>query len=299
MQFELPGGFSERKRLRSIPLELDAVLNCCHGGPGEDGSLAALLALAGIRVTGPGPQASALAMDKVAAMSLASIAEVPVIPTALVVDGRCVSGKLPPTPWVAKPRFGGSSIGVESGVSDMETVQALGRTGVGRAGMVVQPYLSGWHDLNISVRTYPAVELSVIERPLRADNAIYGYREKYLSGSGGMDASERELPAVIPPPVEEKIRDFARRIADAFDLTGAPRIDFLWDGEESVVFCEANSVPGAWGNHLWVANGLERAAFYRDLVEEALTTPASPPQWSGSSDGQALRVAGSISSKLA
>src|SRR4051812_43825561 len=44
----VPGGFSERKRLRSAPIEVDVVLNCCHGGPGEDGTLTGLLLLAGL-----------------------------------------------------------------------------------------------------------------------------------------------------------------------------------------------------------------------------------------------------------
>src|SRR4051794_1783275 len=35
----VPGGFSERKRLRQNPIDIDVVLNCCHGGPGEDGTL--------------------------------------------------------------------------------------------------------------------------------------------------------------------------------------------------------------------------------------------------------------------
>ena len=49
------GGFSESGgRLgRSRVLELEAALVCCHGGPGEDGTLQAALDLAGIRYSGP------------------------------------------------------------------------------------------------------------------------------------------------------------------------------------------------------------------------------------------------------
>ena len=41
-------------------------MNCCHGGPGEDGSLQAAFDLAGIPYTGPGAAGAALGMDKLA-----------------------------------------------------------------------------------------------------------------------------------------------------------------------------------------------------------------------------------------
>src|SRR3954466_3253131 len=60
VELQVPGGFVERRRMRSAPIELDAGLNRCHGGPGEDGTLVGLLELAGLAVTGPRPQSSAL-----------------------------------------------------------------------------------------------------------------------------------------------------------------------------------------------------------------------------------------------
>jgi len=296
VELTVPGGFVERRRMRSAPIDVDVVLNCCHGGPGEDGSLSALLMLAGVKVTGPRPQAAALAMDKLATAAVARIAGVPTIETAPAAEGIDVI--LPATPWVAKPRFGGSSIGVEAGIDDLETVRALGRSGVGRAGMLVQPYLEGWTDLNVSVRTHPAVQVSAIERPIRGDTAIYGYRDKYLTGGAGMDAAPRELPADIPEKVREAIVGYALALVAAFDLTGAPRIDFLWNGESEIVLCEVNSIPGAWGNHLWQASGVPLLALYRDLVAEARAARPLLPQWAATSDGQALRMSGSIAAKL-
>jgi D-alanine-D-alanine ligase len=289
-------GFVERRRRKTAPLEVDAVLNCCHGGPGEDGSLAALLRLAGLRVSGPGPQASALAMDKLATAALARAAGVPVIETVLVGAGDDFDK--PSTPWLTKPRFGGSSLGVEAGVDDLDTVRALGQTGVGRAGMLIQPYLDGWTDLNISVRTHPELQMSAIERPLRGDSAVYDYKDKYLTGGAGMDAAPRELPAQIPDKVRDAIHGYARLLVQAFDLTGAPRIDFLWDGADEVVLCEVNAIPGAWGNHLWREAGVSRTALYRGLLAEAGQGRPALPQWSGTSDGQALRMSGSIAAKL-
>lgn len=102
VELTVPGGFVERKRLRPHPLDITVVANCCHGGPGEDGSLAALLRLAGVRVTGPSPDAAALAMDKFATAAIAAQIGVDTIPTRLLADDIDL-----PTPWVVKPRFGG------------------------------------------------------------------------------------------------------------------------------------------------------------------------------------------------
>lgn len=300
LALRIPEGFVEPKRLRDSPVELDAVINCCHGGPGEDGTLAGLLLLAGLRVSGPRPQAAALAMDKLATAAAARLASIPVIETVAVApDPSLDPGLLPSIPWVAKPRFGGSSIGVEAGVDDLDTVRALGRTGAGRAGMIVQPFLEGWIDLNISVRTHPELQLSPIEKPIRADNAVYDYRDKYLTGGQGMDAAPRELPADIPDAVADTIRGYATALVPVLDLSGAPRIDFLWDGADQIVLCEVNSIPGAWGTHLWLAAGVSRLQLYRDLLAEARAAKPGLAQWAATSDGAALRMSGSIAAKLA
>ncbi len=306
VELTVPGGFVERRRLRSAPIELKTVLNCCHGGPGEDGSLTSLLRLAGLRTTGPDPQAAALLMDKYATAAVARAAGIPTIETVLAPgetgpDESAPAGTgLPDTPWVVKPRFGGSSIGVEAGVEDLETVAALGRSGMGRSGMLIQPFLEGWMDLNISVRTHPGIELSEIERPLKegASDGVYSYKDKYLTGGAGMDAAPRELPAQIPAEIASRIMDYTRSLVEPMGLSGAPRVDYLWDGHDEIVLCELNAVPGAWGNHLWQASGVDRTQLYGDLLDEALRYKPQLPQWAGSSDGHALRMSGSIAAKL-
>ena len=296
--FEVPEGFAERRRRRTTPIALRTVLNCCHGGPGEDGTLAALLMMAGIRVTGPRPGAAALAMDKLAAAALAQSAGVPAIETVLWPPTCDGTGGLPERPWVVKPRWGGSSIDVEAGVEDTETVGALARRGVGRAGVLVQPFLKGWIDLNVAVRTHPQIQCSAVERPILGDADILGYDEKYLTGGGGMESALRELPANVPATVRDEILAHATTLAEAMDLTGAPRFDFLWDGDAQVVFCEVNPIPGAWGTYLWRESGLERVELYQHLLAEADSSPASLHQWMPSSDGRALRIASTIAAKL-
>jgi D-alanine-D-alanine ligase len=164
--------------------------------------------------------------------------------------------------------------------------------------LLAQPELSGWIDLNVAIRTFPQFEISEIERPLRSADGIYGYQDKYLVGADGMDSAPRELPANIPETVRNQICSAVTALTSAFDLTGAPRIDFLWDGAERLLLCEVNAIPGAWGAYLWQASDVSRGQFYEDLLREAAAAPRLRPQWDATSDGRALRVASTIAAKL-
>lgn len=301
LMLRLPEGFSERRRLKDTPLEFEAVVNCCHGGPGEDGTLHALLTLAGIAVSGPSPEASAWCMDKLASAGLAQLARldrfgVEAIPTAPILD-KLDDVAFPP-PWVVKPRFAGSSLGVEVGVEDTETAQALARTGLARVGAVLQPHLSGWSDLNVAVRTYPRAECSVLERPVVSGDA-YGYAEKYLAGADGMESARRELPANVPDDVAERVRRAAVALVETIGLSGTPRIDFLYDGVDRLALCEVNAIPGSLALYLWAGSGMDRADVVNDLVEEAVKQGSGfPPHWSASTDRAALRAANTVAAKL-
>jgi D-alanine-D-alanine ligase len=165
------GGFTEAGgRLgRGRALALDVAVNCCHGGPGEDGTLQGAFDLAGIRYTGPGAAAAALGMDKLAFAGLVAEAGLPLLPRRLLGPRTTDIGF--PGPYILKPRYGGSSLGIDI-VEDMAT--ALARLEANphlRQGAVVEPYRTDLFDLNIAVRHWPAPALSGIERPLRSTEA--------------------------------------------------------------------------------------------------------------------------------
>lgn len=286
------GGLGKRRAL-----DISAVVNCCHGGPGEDGTLQGALDLAGIRYTGPTAAGAALGMDKLAFAAAVSAAGLPHLPTA-VVDAR-EPGPAPfPGPYIVKPRFGGSSIGIEV-LEDWESVTAF----VGspqphlRAGAVVEPYKTDSYDLNIAVRTAPELQLSAIEKPVRATAGanILGYKDKYVGGQG-MASAARELPAEIADGWREQIRQAASRIVAVAGVRGLARIDFLAAGADLYVN-EINTIPGSLSTYLWIDPQVSVAQLVRDLVTEATTGPGRAYSTQGA-DGAALRSAGSIAAKL-
>jgi D-alanine-D-alanine ligase len=278
--------------LKKKPMAPTAVINACHGGPGEDGTLQGLMDLAGLRYTGPGQAASALGMDKLAFGAAMAAVGLPTLPRTLVGEGVTAPFG---GPYIVKPRFGGSSIGIEV-VEDWDTVVALWRTSpFMKQGAVVEPFLEGSRDIQIAVRTHPKLELSAIEEPIRPEGGIYSYDQKYLAW-GGEVSGGRQLPAQLEPEMEARIREYARRVASAAGLRGVARIDFLCQGGE-VFVNEVNTIPGSMAAYLWIDPPLGRRQLFEDMLAEALATPARVFSTAGS-DGTALRSAGAIASKL-
>ena len=272
------------------------LLNCCHGGPGEDGSLQAAFDLAGLRYTGPSATGAALGMDKLAFGGVVRAAGLPALPRELLTEDTAAPDLR--GPYIVKPRYGGSSIGIHV-AQDHETARALVRTQPAlRGGAVLEPYRADAADLNISVRTYPALQVSAVERPLRGaqGGAIYSYADKYLGGEG-LSSARRELPAQLPEGVERRIREAALVVARLTELRGVARIDFLWAGDELWVN-EINTIPGALAKYFWEHAGVPFARLLGDMLAEAAASPTRRFDASGA-DGAALRAARSIADKLA
>jgi D-alanine-D-alanine ligase len=286
---ELGQGFVARK-----PIPVSAVINCCHGGPGEDGTLQGIFDLAGIRYTGPSQAASALGMDKFAFGAVIAAAGLPTLPRALLLSADPASPGFE-GPYIIKPRFGGSSIGIEV-VEDWPTALALVRSSpyFGNGG-VAEPYIADSRDLQVAVRTWPTLEMSAIEAPIRSGGGIYSYNQKYLAW-GGEVSGARELPARLDQAVESQLRELAREVATVAGLRGVCRIDFLERGGEIWVN-EVNTIPGSMGAYLWIDPPIARPALFKAMLDEALASPARRFSVAGA-DGTALRNAGRISNKL-
>lgn len=290
------GGFVAEgaKFAKRARLDITAVVNCCHGGPGEDGTLQAALDLAGVRHAGPTVAGAALGMDKLAFAAVVVAAGLPHLP----VDA--LTPEWQPNfegPYLVKPRFGGSSIGVEV-VSDADTARHLLQASPHlRAGAVVEPFKEGAIDINIAMRSFPHVQLSAIEKPLRqtAGASILDYRDKY-SGGEGMASAPRELPARLADGQDDFVRATATRVAALAGLRGVARLDFLGVGDELFVN-EINTVPGSLARYLWVEPEVTFASLLSDLVNEATAGPGRQYPTTGA-DGAILRSAGSIASKL-
>ena len=293
------GGFLEigsGRRKGSTPWVLDAVVLCTHGGPGEDGTLQAALDLSGIRYSGPTVAGAALGMDKLAFGAVMVAAGIPSLPRiALTSDLTDVSFD---GPYIVKPRFGGSSIGIDV-VADLDVAKARLSTNSHLAnGAVLEPYRPDLHDLQVAVRSFPHRQLSAIEKPLRATNGageILGYADKYVGGEG-MASAPRELPANVSERRQADMLRLANQVAEVAGVRGVARIDYLANDDELYVN-EINTIPGSLARYLFIEPLVQFGQLLSDWIEEAKSSPTHRYSAQGA-DGLVLRGAASIAAKL-
>jgi len=306
---EDPGFYESRSFGRRTRLDISAAVMCCHGGPGEDGRLQGMFDLARMAYTGPGSACAALTMDKLAFGGMVEAANLPALPRVAWTPS---SPEPPfPPPYIIKPRFGGSSIGIEV-TREIETARDLVKTSSYLSrGAVLEQYVPGLEDLYIAIRTYPELQLSLIERPRPQDSAaaaagnaqIYGYKQKYLEQRGA-ESKVSEIPARLPDEAEKSLRMMAEEIARQARLTGAARLDFLWDGSQIWVN-ELNSIPGALAFRLWAESGVSHEDLLSDMLAEAAALSSAvrdidpPDRFASERKAATLQSAGMIADKLA
>ena len=123
LNFVLSGqpGIYPKKGLGKKPLDIDAALLCFHGGLGEGGGAAAVFSFMDIPATGSTVFAGAVGMDKLAFGGLMNAAGIPSLQREALRDSADPSF---PGPYIVKPRFGGSSIGIEI-VDDIGTARTI------------------------------------------------------------------------------------------------------------------------------------------------------------------------------
>lgn len=257
---------------RKTPLErVDVALNCCHGGMGEDGTLAALLRWNGIVSASPACPESAVFMDKSLTKIAARGLGISVAPACSVSEGEYAAA--PQTvaervaalgyPVVVKPSRLGSSIGLTVVREEEGLPDALSLAFELDESALVERYFAGKRDVNCAAcRLGGEVRVSPCEEVF-SGGELLSYAEKYEAGKGSA------FPAELPAQLSERIADATRLLYRSFGMRGVVRADFLVVGEE-VYFNELNTVPGSLAGYLFGNSLADIRRFFLSLLDEAL-----------------------------
>ena len=255
--------------VRSIPRTADLVFIALHGGAGENGTLQALLDLAGIPYTGSGVLSSALAMDKVMSKRIFKVEGIPTPewverwapedPAAawnVEISAEEIS-RLGGYPLIVKPNEEGSSVGITVVKSAAELKPAMEEARRYGRLVLVEQFIDG-RELTVGVigqRALPVVEIIPTA-------GWYDYEHKYTSG-----ASRYECPASLPPAVAEELFALSLRACRALRTSGVARVDFRL-GKDGVAHClEVNTVPGLTELSLVPKAAQAAGLRYEDLVK--------------------------------
>jgi D-alanine-D-alanine ligase len=225
----------------------DLVFLGLHGGDGENGVLQALLGSSGLRFTGSGFKASAVAMDKLLSKYIASQAEVPypdyyVLEKSDFTRGLCGSydeyrrgfaASGTGAEIVVKPAEAGSSVGVHIVKDEVSWQAALQDAFLYSNKVLVEQYIEG---RELTVTVLDGVAMPVVE--IKPHNGFYDYPNKYTAGNTTYVA-----PAELNDSEAKKVQDFAVKIWQAMNCSGYARIDFRYNSRQ-FYFLEVNTLPG-------------------------------------------------------
>ncbi|MFF2053525.1 ATP-grasp domain-containing protein [Leifsonia sp. NPDC058194] len=246
----------------------DVAFPVLHGENGEDGSIAGLLTMAGVRFAGSPVGAGAVGMDKWVTKLVAEALGVRTASGRLLrSEGDAASLALVP-PLVVKPTTGGSSNGVSVVRESAALVTAVGvALEAGRTALVEEFVVGREVDIALfrdsagALRAGSTLEIGV------AEGAVFGREQKY-DGTASFT-----LPARITAGEHAEIESAARALYDALGCAGVARFDFFVTAA-GVVLNEVNTTPGfteaSQVPRMYASVGLDYAALVGALLDAAL-----------------------------
>jgi D-alanine-D-alanine ligase len=229
---------------------VDVVWLALHGGAGEDGTIQALFDLAGVRYTGSGHLASALAMDKDLSKIVFRAAGVPTADWWMLRAGADTDWKTPAfasrmtkllgSPIVVKPSKQGSTVGLSIVKATEPLAPAIAEAFKHDDEVMLEAFVPG-RELTVGILGDWVMPVGEII----PKHEIYDYECKYTPGM-----AEEIFPAAIPPTVRDEAQRLTRLAYTALKLKGCARIDFRLHPDGGLFCLEANTLPGMTGTSL-------------------------------------------------
>ena len=219
--------------------ECDVAFLALHGGRGEDGTIQALLDLAGVPYTGSGHLASALAMDKDLSKHLMRAHDVQTADWLMANDPQSMPDvehvvKTLGLPLIVKPSKQGSTVGLSIVKEKGELLPAIRSAFEHDDEVMLEQFIAG-RELTVSILGDVALPVGEII----AKKEIYDYECKYTPGM-----AEEIFPAVLSAGESAAVQEQAKRTFSALKLSGCARIDFRMTKAGQYFCLEANTLPG-------------------------------------------------------
>jgi len=215
----------------------DVVFNALHGPGGEDGTIQGVLEWTGVPYTGSGVTACALSMDKHLTKKLLAAEGLPTPAWDTFDLGGGTLPLLPGSlnlPLVAKPRFSGSSAGVEIVRTHEAWTKAMIAAAERTPDLVAEEFVPG-REFACAVLGEEA--LPVVE--IIANDEFYTYDAKYKPGG-----SRHLIPAPIDRDLTLRLQTLALSVHRLIGLRDYSRTDFIVTGHGRPTILEVNALPG-------------------------------------------------------
>ena len=260
--------------------EVDVWFPILHGPNGEDGTVQGLLRLMQVPHVGSGVLGSSVGMDKLASKTAFAQAGLPQVKYMSVTRSQvwsnpCVFPKLCDEieqtldyPCFIKPANLGSSVGIAKVRSRQELETALDNAASYDRRLIVEAGVIA-REVECAVLGNDSPKASVVGE-ITFESDFYDYETKYTEG-----LAQLIIPASIPDPVAEKIKEMSLQAFAAVDAAGLARIDFFYlESTGEVLINEINTLPGFTATsmypQLWEATGVSFPKLVDQLIHLAL-----------------------------
>ncbi|MFA5857934.1 MAG: D-alanine--D-alanine ligase [Elusimicrobiota bacterium] len=211
------------------------IFNILHGTNGEDGKLQGLLDLLGVKYSGCGALASALAMDKVKAKQVFVSQGIPTPEYQVICcTGRSNKVEVLPFPVVVKPVSEGSAVGISVVKKRKDFNAAVLAAAKYNGEALVEKYIPGY-ELTVGIvgdKVLPVVEIL-------PKNEFYDYESKYAVGG-----SRHVVPAKIPHGATVEVQRIAYAAHKALGCEVVSRVDVRLTPSLKPYVLEVNTIPG-------------------------------------------------------
>jgi len=244
--------------------EADVVFMALHGGEGENGTVQGVLEEENIVYTGSGPDASALAMDKVASKKLMVENELPTPDWEFFTsceDFEASGEKNRNYPLIVKPNGEGSTVGLTIVKSEAELLPAVQTAEKCDSGILLEEYILG-RELTVGIlgkEALPCIEIL----PLHDH---YDYECKYTAGM-----SNYICPAEISAALASQLAQSSLAIHNLLGCRHYSRVDYRLSPEGSFFCLEVNTLPGLTDTSLVPKAAAVVEISFKDLVLKLCT----------------------------
>lgn len=248
--------------------EIDCVLNCCHGGVGENGVLASFFEITKTKITSATAKGSSVSMSKYFTKLVANAENIPTVNGVLLNVSNYkenlerINQEFADI-LIIKPNNLGSSIGVikcdKSNIEEqLETALHLDDE------VLVENCVENLVEYNCAVLTNKGdLCLSQIEKV--GVEGVLSFEDKYCS------KSSREIPAKADDELKSLIYSYTKKIYKALNLSGVVRVDYLYDYKNKKLYLnEVNTIPGSLAFYLFQGIGLDYKMLCENLIENTL-----------------------------
>ncbi len=268
MEKNVPSDYFINEGVLALCRIADIVFIALHGENGEDGKLQAVFDLMGIKYTGSGYLASAIAMDKYMSKKVFQSDGICVPKGILVEQSAYNINDLIETigmPCVIKPTNCGSSVGISIVENELGLCEALAEGFKYSSKILIEEFIEG---REFSVGILGQEVLPVIE--IISEDGFYDYYKKYQC------EKVREIcPAELTHDQASKMKSIAWKAFESLGLRDYCRVDLMMDKEENIFVLEVNSLPGMTPTSLLPQEALAVDISYEELCDKIISLALS------------------------